>query len=105
MLIYTKNHKLNSSELIYCGLIVNELVTNSFEYAFLDAGRIDINLSKNANQIHLEVKDNGRGFTKSNKKSLGMEIVKALVYKQFLGTMNITSSDPGTNISIVWEDR
>ena len=98
-------YRLDNSELIYCGLIVNELVTNSFKYAFLDKGYINISLSKNANQIYLNINDNGCGFEKSNKKSLGMEIVKALVIKQFLGTMEITSSTKGTNISIVWEER
>jgi len=98
-------HKLDGSELIYCGLIVNELVTNSFKYAFFDVGFIEINLRKNANKIELDISDNGRGFEKTNKKSLGMEIVKALVYKQFLGTMNVNSSDSGTNILIIWEER
>ena len=98
-------HELKNSELIYCGLIVNELVTNSFKYAFLDDGCIDICLKKNAHEIHLEVNDNGRGFEKTNRKSLGMEIVKALVYKQLLGTMDVNSSDSGTNIFIVWEKR
>ena len=98
-------HKLDGSELIYCGLIVNELVTNSFKYAFFDVGSIEISLRKNANKIELDISDNGRGFEKTNKKSLGMEIVKALVYKHFLGTMDVHSSDSGTNILIVWEER
>ena len=98
-------HELSSSELIYCGLIVNELVTNSFKYAFLDDGHIDISLIKDVNQIALKINDNGRGFKESNRKSLGMEIVKALVYKQLLGTMDVDSSESGTNIFIVWEKR
>ena len=98
-------HKLDSSELIYCGLIVNELVTNSFKYAFINSGCIDITLTRNANQIELEVRDNGVGLEKSNKKSLGMEIVKALVYKQLLGTMDVNSSDSGTHIFIVWKAK
>ncbi len=98
-------HELSSSELIYCGLIVNELVTNSFKYAFLDDGCIHIHLIEDAKQIKLKVTDNGRGFEKTNRKSLGMEIVKALVYKQLLGTMDVNSSESGTNIFIVWEKR
>jgi len=54
---------------------------------------------------NLEISDNGQGFEKTNKKSLGMEIVNALVYKQLLGTMEFNSSDSGTNILIVWEQR
>ena len=98
-------HELNSSELIYCGLIVNELVTNSFKYAFDDNGHINISLRKSTNQICLEISDNGYGFKKSNNKSLGIEIVKALVYKQLLGMMDINSSDSGTNIVIVWGEQ
>jgi two-component sensor histidine kinase len=96
-------HKLDNSELIYCGLIVNESVTNSFKYAFVDKGCIYIRLTRNANQIELGVYDNGVGLEKSNKKSLGMEIVKALVYKQLLGRMDIDSSESGTKVLIVWE--
>jgi two-component sensor histidine kinase len=97
-------HNLHHTQLIYCGLIVNELVTNSFKYAFANTGSIRVILYKKANQVHLIVEDNGIGIQNNHQDSLGMVIVEALVYKQLLGTMEINSNG-GTQVKIVWEEH
>ncbi len=82
------------------GLIVNELVTNSYKHAFkkMDSGIIAISFRKNEtdNVYTLSVHDNGAGFdpkkTKSN--SLGMELIQMLA-DQLDGTMVFTN-DNGT---------
>lgn len=64
------------------GLIVNELVTNSFKYAFKDPDRSDwsikISLSQQKNtDYYLSVKDNGVGFdTSVRHKSYGIILIK-----------------------------
>ncbi len=87
-----------------CGLILNELVTNSLKYAFPDKkGNIEITLTQLENGLkELSVKDNGIGiasFTDIQQvKSLGMRLVVNLA-KQINGTIEILSHE-GTEIII-----
>jgi len=78
-------------ESVYVGLIVNELVTNAYKYAFSDnRGSIDISLHHQNNDFILTVKDDGKGFmTDKNKQSLGLKLIHTLVYDQLGGEMNI----------------
>ena len=71
---------------IPCGLIINELISNSFKYAFTNGtnGIISIHFEKNGNNINiLTVADNGVGIPPSvditKTKSLGMKILHKLV--------------------------
>jgi len=67
-----------------CGLIINELVSNSLKYAFPDnrRGKIQISMTHEADQYVLTVSDNGIGlppgidFRKTT--SLGMQLVVTL---------------------------
>ncbi|MEX0929919.1 MAG: PAS domain S-box protein [Balneolales bacterium] len=77
----------NVNQAVPCGLIVNELVTNSLKHGF-DGGRtgkIEISL-KDIDHEHLllEVADNGAGFPpdvdfKNTSSSLGLQLVNGLV--------------------------
>jgi len=71
----------------YIGLIINELVTNSYKYAFKNrkSGKIDIFLFKKDGKNKLIIKDNGVGFKKNAKKSLGLNLVYSLVQEQLKG--------------------
>ncbi|MCW3075802.1 MAG: signal transduction histidine kinase [Bacteroidetes bacterium] len=64
------------------GLILNELITNSFKYAQPENGHLQIHISlkNDERNIQLKVKDNGPGFFPSDKtaNSLGMELIKDL---------------------------
>ena len=70
---------------IPCGLIVNELLTNSLKYAFEsdDDGIIRIKLKSKEGYVHLTITDNGKGFPKDidfrDTASLGMQLVVSLV--------------------------
>ena len=75
------------------GLIVNELVSNAFKYAFVDKteGTVHIALERlNNEEFKLTVSDNGIGlpdnFDKLLHKSLGIQLVKTLV-RQMKGTL------------------
>jgi len=66
------------------GLILNELVTNSFKYAFNEneAGNIKINVRQKIQKIDMTVEDNGIGFTVVKRStSYGMKLIKGLSHE------------------------
>jgi two-component sensor histidine kinase len=101
--IYDIKHNIDVKNLIYCGLILNELVTNSFKYAFEKDGKIVIEIYKKDTTVYMNIKDNGKGFHKKTKHSLGLTIVQTLVEKQLLGKIKIDSKN-GTSIMTEWKE-
>ena len=69
---------MNMKSAIPCGLIVNELVSNSFKHGFPDqrSGKISISITeKNDKDITLKVSDNGKlVFGKLNKDDMPFNI-------------------------------
>ncbi|MDH3393627.1 MAG: sensor histidine kinase, partial [Desulfobulbaceae bacterium] len=84
--IDAKDIFLSADSAIPCGLIITELVTNSFKYAFPEGqqhDRIEISMEQTAeNRIILSIRDNGRGlppgFNIRKTDSLGMNLVQNL---------------------------
>ncbi|WP_017720849.1 PAS domain S-box protein [Kamptonema formosum] len=83
---------------IPCGLIINELVSNSLKHAFPNgmAGEISIDLSvESEGEMGLTVRDNGvglpEGFDFKKNNSLGLRLVRALT-RQIQGNLNATSA-------------
>lgn len=76
--------KMDIEQAIPVGLIVNELITNSFKHAFPENGEGEVNLKLKSldGKIFLEVSDNGIGFPEDldwqNTESLGLQLVKSL---------------------------
>jgi len=70
---------------IPCGLIVNELVSNCFKYAFGEkkTGNIKISFERNGDNKRLVVHDSGKGLPNGldfrNTDSLGLQLVVTLV--------------------------
>ncbi len=92
--------------IIYCGLILNELVLNSIKYAFSNVenshAQIDIILKKQNKLCMFIIKDNGVGFTQSKQnKTLGLTLVNTLVKNQLKGDI-IIKSEKGTHIEMSW---
>jgi two-component sensor histidine kinase len=88
------------------GLIVNELISNSFKHAFADnhKGEIKISLTKvEQNQIKLEYSDNGigvpKGFDWKRTKSMGLQLVKLLSERQLGGSIDMERMN-GTKFTI-----
>ena len=82
------------SHAVYVGLIVNELLTNAYKYAFDEqGGSIEILLHKQNGKYHLRLKDNGKGFEPTQKRqgSLGLVLVESLVKEQLRGKMKFES--------------
>ena len=94
-----ENIQLDIGTSINLGLILNELITNSLQYAFREneKGEIKISLkhSEPEKAVILKVSDNGKGlpedFDIHNLKSLGLEIVSSLV-DQLKGELEIHSN-------------
>jgi two-component sensor histidine kinase len=94
---------LFASHAIYCGLIINELITNSLKYAFDNKeGEITIFFEEQKENFVLKYSDNGIGYEPVEKsESLGMLIVTTLAQVQLEGDLKIDSTN-GTNITLVW---
>ncbi|MDD3854645.1 7TM diverse intracellular signaling domain-containing protein [Sulfurimonas sp.] len=93
--------ELDSDRLIYCGLIVNEVIINALKYAFDDGqnGVINLNLYKNKDETILELSDNGVGLKENHKQSFGLLMVNTLVTEQLKGTIEFDTKN-GTTIKI-----
>lgn len=92
--------------LIPIGLIINELITNSLKYAFLDdrKGVIEIDLKEENNLLKLNVRDNGVGYDLEtiNTTSFGNKLINSLI-QQLDGNIE-TKIDNGTHISMEFKD-
>ena len=64
------------------GLIINEIVSNAFKYAFVEHvnGKLWIEIRQKGAEVYVEIEDNGSGLvTEINQKSnLGMRLIRIL---------------------------
>ncbi len=85
---------LDVKTVFYLGIIVNELISNSMKYGFInrDSGRITISLMLNESEITMSVHDNGRGipenFNLKGSSGFGLMIISMLL-EQLEGTFII----------------
>lgn len=77
---------LNLDLAIPCGLIINEIVSNSLKYAFIDNppdAEVSIKMKTDGELVKLVIADNGIGLPKHinyrNTESLGLQLVVTLV--------------------------
>jgi PAS domain S-box-containing protein len=95
---------LNLDASIPCGLIINEIVSNSLKYAFPGNrdGIIFVTLKSKGGKVSIEVGDNGVGISSDidikNTKTLGLQLVDTLV-EQINGTIKL-SQTKGTVFNI-----
>lgn len=80
-----ENIKIDIDKIVPCGLIVNELITNSIKYAFDDKQNskiIEFTCKQHKNLIIITVHDNGKGlppgFDISNSKTIGLRLATGL---------------------------
>ena len=88
---------LPADQAIPCGLIVNELISNSFKHAFPQrSGRMVVTLSKRPGNMEVRVWDDGAGlplgFSIESTKSLGLKVVQILT-KQLNGTITMPQGE------------
>ena len=116
--VYIEDIKLSLDTAISCGLIVNELITNSYKYAFpVDWAEqksqnndllIEVKVEKHEeNGFVLIVSDNGIGvpenFNPQDTDSLGLKLVSSIV-SQINGSIEIVGTN-GTQVKIVFKDN
>ena len=106
LLIDVEDVSLSIDSAIPCGLIINELVSNSLKYAFPESkeGEIKITLrSTNENEVELIVSDNGVGIPENvdfrNTKSLGLQLVTTLAEDQLESNIELSRTE-GTEFRI-----
>uniref|UniRef100_UPI003568AD67 sensor histidine kinase n=1 Tax=Muriicola sp. TaxID=2020856 RepID=UPI003568AD67 len=93
--------ELDIDRAIPFGLILNELVSNSFKYAFpedSENAKIYIHLRKNGDQGYFEYTDNGVGLPEDSEdranSSMGIRLMNRLV-NQLQSTLNIDKTTEG----------
>ncbi len=100
---------LSMDTAVPCGLIINELVSNSLKHAFnTGKGRLWVKLHRvDDNQFEIVVKDDGIGLPSEldidTSPTLGLRLVKTLV-KQIDGRLEATSCC-GTEFRILFSDK
>ncbi len=98
---------LDINKLIPCGLIINELFTNTIQHAFADInnGLIQIIGARENEYYIITIKDNGIGLAKNyqSSDSLGLKLVKGLT-KQLDGDFVIENPSKGACFSIKFKN-
>lgn len=96
-----------SKKLPSFGIIMNELITNSMKYGFVNKkfGTISISLTKKDSKVSFEYMDDGPGFNLQNlsnhARGFGLQLVRILV-KQIKGELKIDTSQ-GSKFSFDFE--
>ncbi|MDR3610808.1 MAG: histidine kinase dimerization/phosphoacceptor domain -containing protein [Ignavibacteriaceae bacterium] len=95
---------------IPCGLIINELISNSLKYAFPGdrKGRIMIHLHKSDDgTTEINISDDGIGIPDDNKfmemNTLGMLLLKSIAEEQLQGKLSIETNN-GVSSTIRFKD-
>jgi PAS domain S-box-containing protein len=103
--------ELGIDQAVPCGLIVQEIVSNSFKHAFPNgwkgSPKIRIGLASNQNMFELTVGDNGIGLPDAHhlekSRSLGMTLINLLGNDQLGGEIRIDPHRKGTNYIICFK--
>lgn len=88
------------------GLVVNEIITNSFKYAFPDgsSGKIFIKVYKSGEELLMEIGDNGKGLNETldiaSLKSLGLQLIFTLIEGQLGGKVSFLPKSSGLVFNI-----
>ena len=104
---------LGIDQAIPCGLVLNELISNSLKYAFPKKwkGKAELHItfqkkSKDKSEIELTVRDNGIGIPETvdieKTNTLGLHLVDILVKDQLQGTVKLQKKD-GTQFKILFK--
>lgn len=108
-IVEVEDIEFNIETAIPCGLMINELVSNSLKYAFtnVEKGEIQISLKKlKADKFELIIKDNGIGLPDDleleNMDSLGLKLAYSLI-SQIEGEL-VLDRNHGTKFKITFKE-
>ncbi|MDR9416839.1 MAG: PAS domain S-box protein [Gracilimonas sp.] len=101
--------KLPITQAIPCGLLLNEILTNSFKHAFdgRAKGKVDIHLNQEDGKLILRFQDNGIGLPENSdldiNTSMGITLIKTLA-KQLSAEFSF-SNEPGAYFEFIFEKK
>lgn len=96
------NLQLPSRAATALAVVVNELIQNSLEHAFVGrrAGKIDISLARTPDALMILVSDDGIGLPDEIGRSLGLEIAGTLIADDLNGELLFNRLPAGTEACI-----
>ena len=103
--IEVENIHFEMRTLVPLGLIINEIITNSFKHAFIDIleGEIKIHIKQVKNKTYeMVVGDDGTGYSNTEHSGIGNKLIHIFV-KQLKGTIEFLKL-PGTVYKIVFKE-
>lgn len=94
---------LDVSVMIPLGLIINELITNAFKYAFegKERGNIWISIKETQGMLKVMVKDDGIGINNTIKKGFGSRLIETFLRKLEATSEVVIQQGTTVNIDIV----
>ena len=100
--VYGESILLPSRSATSLTLVVNELVQNALEHAFVGRtkGVIEVSLGRSPEEIIILVRDNGIGLPTEYIKGLGLEISEMLVQEDLNGRIKFNRLESGTEVSV-----
>ncbi len=108
--VHSAGVSLDVAKAMPCGLIVNELLTNAFKYAFPPGvrrgGRIRVELTEAEGRVRLSVADDGVGLPKEDRHqgALGLQLVSLWATHQLGGRLTV-QSEQGTAFTVEFDGR
>jgi two-component sensor histidine kinase len=109
LLVNSENISLDITQAVPCGLIVNEILTNSFKHAFPNnrSGSIEVAFRCVNEECILEIADNGIGLPENvepqKSSSMGLQLL-ALLVRQLRGRLE-THRDSGARFVITFRQK
>jgi PAS domain S-box-containing protein len=98
-----EDFRIEARKAFFAGIIVNELLTNVFKYAFRhrEKGRVSVSIDKEEGSMTLIIQDNGNGFDERaldhNSPGFGHTIVRMLA-EQLDGTYSSGNEDGARSV-------
>jgi two-component sensor histidine kinase/tetratricopeptide (TPR) repeat protein len=109
--INMQNHFMNIDLAMPCGMIINELITNSLKHAFIKKDKekeIEVEFIEYPYNYELRVIDNGvglsRDFNLKNSSKMGLHLVKIIVEEQLRGSWSMYGND-GLKVNITFPKK
>lgn len=101
--IQLEKEMLDVDTVMPMGLLVNEIITNSFKYAYENVARPSLTITMQASdsQLQLQIADNGPGMdiTANKQEGFGKKLIQALT-KQLKATCSV-KTDKGTSYTLI----
>ncbi|MEH3036650.1 MAG: DUF4118 domain-containing protein [Sphingomonas adhaesiva] len=91
---------VSGADAVTIGLIVNELVTNAFKYAFQDngGGAVDVKIEREGGNLRIHVRDDGIGCADDAVSGMGSRLVRLLA-QQRGGVVSRVATETGCHVT------